>query len=85
MAAFDLNSLYFIKNAAPKTTSFDEAVAPMRTGFDLGTAYKASYNKNSLQNLIAQREKEGVPYFAVISNRRRLFSVALQSNSLVME
>jgi hypothetical protein len=62
MAAFDLNSLYFIKNAAPKTTSFEEVVAPMRTGFDLGTAYKASYNKNSLQNLIAQREKEGIPY-----------------------
>lgn len=62
MAAFDLNSLYFIKNAAPKTTSFEEAIAPMRTGFDLGTAYNASYNRNSLQNLIAQREKEGIPY-----------------------
>ena len=62
MAAFDLNSLYFIKNAAPKTTSFEEAVAPMQTGFNLGTAYNDSYNKNSLQNLIAQRESEGVPY-----------------------
>lgn len=62
MAAFDLNSLYFLKNAAPKTTSFEEAVAPMEKGFNLGRAYNESYNKNSLQNLIAQREKEGVPY-----------------------
>lgn len=62
MAAFDLNSLYFLKNAAPKTTSFEEAAAPMQTGFNLGTAYNDSYNKNSLQNLIAQRESDGVPY-----------------------
>lgn len=62
MAAFDLNSLYFLKNAAPKTTSFEEAAAPIKTGFDLGTAYNENYNRNSLQNLIAQRESEGVPY-----------------------
>ncbi len=62
MAAFDLNSLYFLKNAAPKTTSFEEAVAPIKTGFDLGTAYNENYNRNSLQNLIAQRESEGVPF-----------------------
>ena len=62
MAAFDLNSLYFLKNAAPKTTSFEEAIAPMKTGFDLGTAYNENYNKNSLQNLIAQRESEGIPF-----------------------
>ena len=62
MAAFDLNSLYFLKNAAPRTTSFEEAAAPMKTGFDLGTAYNENYNKNSLQNLIAQRESEGVPF-----------------------
>lgn len=62
MAAFDLNSLYFLKNAAPKTTSFEEAFAPVEKGFNLGRAYNENYNKNSLQNLIAQREKEGVPY-----------------------
>ena len=62
MAAFDLNSLYFLKNAAPKTTSFEEAAAPIKTGFDLGTAYNENYNRNSLQNLIAQRESEGVPF-----------------------
>lgn len=62
MAAFDLNSLYFLKNAAPKTTGFEEALSPMKTGFDLGTAYNDSYNRNSLQNLIAQRESDGVPY-----------------------
>lgn len=62
MAAFDLNSLYFLKNAAPQTTSFEEAFAPVEKGFNLGRAYNENYNKNSLQNLIAQREKEGVPY-----------------------
>lgn len=62
MAAFDLNSLYFLKNAAPKTTSFEEAVAPIEKGFNIGRAYNENYNRNSLQNLIAQREKEGVPY-----------------------
>ena len=62
MAAFDLNSLYFLKNAAPKTTSFEEAAAPIKTGFDLGTAYNENYNRNSFQNLIAQRESEGVPF-----------------------
>lgn len=62
MAAFDLNSLYFLKNAAPQTTSFEEAYAPVEKGFNLGRAYNENYNKNSLQNLIAQREKEGVPY-----------------------
>lgn len=62
MAAFDLNSLYFLKNAAPKTTSFEEAAAPIKTGFDLGTAYNENYDRNSLQNLIAQRESEGVPF-----------------------
>ena len=30
-------------------------------------------------------EKYGVPYLAVISNSSRLFSVSLQSKSLVME
>ena len=62
MAAFDLNSLYFLKNAAPQTTSFEEAYDPVEKGFNLGRAYNENYNKNSLQNLIAQREKEGVPY-----------------------
>lgn len=62
MAAFDLNSLYFLKNAAPKTSSFEELNAPMERGFNLGRAYNENYNKNSLQNLIAQREAEGVPY-----------------------
>lgn len=62
MAAFDLNSLYFLKNAAPKTASFEELNAPTERGFNLGRAYNESYNKNSLQNLIAQREAEGVPY-----------------------
>ncbi len=62
MAAFDLNSLYFLKNAAPKTASFEEVAAPIKTGFDLGRAYNENYNKNSLQNLIAQRESEGVPF-----------------------
>ena len=62
MAAFDLNSLYFLKNAAPQTTSFEEAFAPVEKGFNLGMAYNENYNKNSLQNLIAQREKEGVPF-----------------------
>ena len=62
MAAFDLNSLYFLKNAAPQTTSFEAAYAPVEKGFNLGRAYNENYNKNSLQNLIAQRESEGVPY-----------------------
>ena len=62
MAAFDLNSLYFLKNAAPKTVDFHDAVAPMERGFNLGRAYNDSYNKNSLQNLIAQREQEGIPF-----------------------
>lgn len=62
MAAFDLNSLYFLKNAAPKSASFEELNAPMERGFNLGRAYNENYNRNSLQNLIAQREKEGVPY-----------------------
>jgi len=62
MAAFDLNSLYFLKNAAPKTSSFEELNAPVEKGFNLGRAYNESYNKNSLQNLIAQREAEGIPY-----------------------
>lgn len=62
MAAFDLNSLYFLKNASPKTASFEELNAPTERGFNLGRAYNENYNRNSLQNLIAQREKEGVPY-----------------------
>lgn len=62
MAAFDLNSLYFLKNAAPKAASFEELNAPTERGFNLGRAYNENYNRNSLQNLIAQREKEGVPY-----------------------
>lgn len=62
MAAFDLNSLYFLKGTAPKTTSFEEAVAPMEKGFNLGRAYNENYNKNSLQRLIAHREQEGIPY-----------------------
>lgn len=62
MAAFDLNSLYFVKNAAPRTSSFEETVAPMSRGFELGKAYNENYNRNSLQNLIAQREQEGIPY-----------------------
>ena len=62
MAAFDLNSLYFLKNAAPKSASFEELNAPTERGFNLGRAYNENYNRNSLQNLIAQREKEGVPY-----------------------
>lgn len=62
MAAFDLNSLYFLKNAAPKAASFEELNAPTERGFNLGSAYNDNYNRNSLQNLIAQREKEGVPY-----------------------
>lgn len=62
MAAFDLNSLYFLKNASPKAASFEELNAPTERGFNLGRAYNENYNRNSLQNLIAQREKEGVPY-----------------------
>lgn len=62
MAAFDLNSLYFLKNAAPKTSSFEEMVAPMGKGFELGRAYGENYRQNSLRNLIEQREKEGIPY-----------------------
>lgn len=62
MAAFDLNSLYFIKGAAPKTTTFEEAFSPVQKGFDLGRAYNENYDRNSLKNLIAQREKEGVPF-----------------------
>lgn len=62
MAAFDLNSLYFLKNAAPKAASFEELNAPTERGFNLGRAYNENYNRNSLQNLIAQREKEGIPY-----------------------
>lgn len=62
MAAFDLNSLYFLKNAAPKTTSFEEAFAPVEKGFNLGRAYNENYDRNSLKNLIAQREKEGIPF-----------------------
>ena len=62
MAAFDLNSLYFLKKAAPKAASFEELNAPTERGFNLGRAYNENYNRNSLQNLIAQREKEGVPY-----------------------
>ncbi len=62
MAAFDLNGLYFLKNAAPKAASFEELNAPTERGFNLGRAYNENYNRNSLQNLIAQREKEGVPY-----------------------
>lgn len=62
MAAFDLNSLYFLKNAAPKSASFEELNAPTERGFNLGRAYNENYNRNSLQNLIAQREKEGIPY-----------------------
>ena len=62
MAAFDLNSLYFLKNAAPRTTSFEEAYAPVEKGFNLGRAYNENWNKNSLQNLIAQREREGISY-----------------------
>lgn len=62
MAAFDLNSLYFLKNAAPKAASFEELNAPTERGFNLGRAYNENYNRNSLQNLIAQREKEGIPF-----------------------
>lgn len=62
MAAFDLNSLYFLKNAAPRTSSFEEVARPIGEGFELGRAYGENYRQNSLRNLIEQREKEGIPY-----------------------
>lgn len=79
MAAFDLNSLYFLKNAAPQTTSFEEAYAPVEKGFNLGRAYNENYNKNSLQNLIAQREKEGIP-FDRLSNEAAKWDLGVAAN-----
>lgn len=57
-----MNSLYFLKNAAPKTSSFEEISAPFGKGFELGRAYDENYRQNSLRNLIAQREKEGISF-----------------------
>lgn len=79
MAAFDLNSLYFLKNAAPKAASFEELNAPTERGFNLGRAYNENYNRNSLQNLIAQREKEGIP-FDRLSNEAAKWDLGVAAN-----
>lgn len=63
MAAFDLNNLYLLKGNKPKTTSFEDLSGNLEKGMNLGSFAKSQYDKNSLQNLIAQREQEGVPYY----------------------
>lgn len=62
MSAFDLNSFYILKGGAPETSSYDDISKEYGKGFNLGTKFNENYRANSLRNLIAQREQEGISY-----------------------